>query len=651
MSTADAAARPSFSSTVPWYRHTTAQVVLVTIAVLVVAQIVLDGTHAYPENWYFHLADPVNRLQSWVQRNRSDNFFIAHVLRPIGDFVLWLYDHIASFLVGLPWYWLSLAIGLVILRSGRWVYALTAAGALLYLQIAGLHERGMQTLALMIICVALCVAIGGPLGIWAGLNPRVDRALRPIVDALQSLPTTLYLVLAILPFGIRQTPAAIATIAFGVPPMIRITSLGIREVPKASVEAGQIFGSSRWQLLWKVQVPQSARSFVTAINQTIMLCLSMAVIGGLIGAGGLGGELIQTLKQRSPGKGFIIGLGIFALAFAFDRLSRSLILPKKDNWLSRISPKAWWIGTAVALVLGYYLARWFGWADSPWVFDRGIASPIDDSIDWVQRNYGDSLKSFSDFVVGDVVVPLRDTMGVSLAWPVLIAIVAITGLLLRGWAFAVFCLVGLIGIGGMGMWSWGLTTLAQIIVAVLCGSVIALPIGVFIGRRGRVEAATEPILDAMQTLPSLIYAIPFVMLFRLGFVPAMMATMLFAIPAGIRLAALAVKNVPAETLEAATTFGATNRQRLWGVHLPLARSGLVLAVNQLIMLSISMAIVAGQIGENGLGYKSIEALTKPDVGIGVEAGLSLLVMAIILDRLMEGLAHRLDPTRGVAAAH
>jgi glycine betaine/proline transport system permease protein len=201
------------------------------------------------------------------------------------------------------------------------------------------------------------------------------------------------------------------------------------------------------------------------------------------------------------------------------------------------------------------------------------------------------------------------------------------------------------------MWQPGLTTLAQILVAVVVGTAIALPLGVFIGRRARVKGLFEPALDALQTIPSLVYAIPFVMLFGVGFVPSILATMFYAIPAGIRLAALAAEEVPEETLEAATTFGATNRQRLWGVQLPLALRGLVLAVNQLIMLSISMAIVAGQVGENGLGYQSIAALTKPDVGLGVEAGLALLVMAIILDRLGEGLADRLDPTRSVATPH
>lgn len=632
------------TTTTPWFRRRGIVVSAGVVACLVVANVALSGTSGFPDSKYWGLAAPVNDFKSWVQRNRDTNIVLAHVLRPIGDLVLWLYDSVVAVLDGLPWFWLPLAVFLVIVRRGRWAAAVASAACLLYVEVAGLHRQGMETIALMLICVGVCVAVGVPLGILAGLRPGFERALRPVLDGLQSLPVTIYLVVAVMFFGIRQTPAAIATILFGIPPMIRITAAGIRQVPDASVEAGRIFGSSRWQLLWKVQAPQAVPSFVTAINQTIMLCLSMAVIGGLVGAGGLGGELIQTLKLRSPGRGFIIGLAIFSIAVAFDRVSRSLIETDRAAADGRaIGARAWWGGTVLVLALAHVIGRAVDGGTVPWVFDARLAQPIDDAVIWIRDHWGDALQSFSDVVVSDVVLRIRDLLGTSIAWPVLIAGVAALGWWLRGWAFALFCVVGIYAIGGLGMWTWGLTTLSQILVSVTAGVAIALPVGVAIGRRPRAKALAEPVLDALQTLPSLIYAIPFVMLFGVGYVPAMLATMFYAIPAGIRLSALAIEEVPSETLEAATTFGATDRQRLWGVHLPLAVRGIVLATNQVIMLSISMAIVAGQVGENGLGYKSIEALVKPDVGLGIEAGLALLVMAVVLDRLSEGVAARLDP--------
>ncbi|HUC31893.1 MAG TPA: hypothetical protein VMS14_00745, partial [Ilumatobacteraceae bacterium] len=196
-------AEPAFRASTPWYRRTEVQILGGAFACLVVLNIVLSGTETFPDSWYADVRGHVNDVQSWIQRNRNTNWFIADVLRPIGDFVLWLYDTLVDWLVDLPWYWLPLMLGLIILRSGHWLMAVCGAGSLLYLEVAGLHEVGMQTIALMVICVLVCIAVGGPLGIWAGLNPRVERIMRPVLDAMQTLPVTLYLVVAIMPFGIR----------------------------------------------------------------------------------------------------------------------------------------------------------------------------------------------------------------------------------------------------------------------------------------------------------------------------------------------------------------------------------------------------------------------------------------------------------------
>ncbi len=604
-------------------------------AVLGIAQVLLRGTTIFPESSEWDVAKTVNRLQSWVRRNRNTNWFLHGLMRPIGDFVLNTYESLRDLLLALPWFWLPLMVLLVIIRSGRWITALVVSGGLVYLELAGLHREGMETIALMTFCILACIVIGFPLGIWAGLNPRVEKILRPILDAAQSLPVTFYLVPSLLVFGILQTPAAIATVVFGVPPMIRITALGIRGVPEASVEAGVIFGSSRWQLLWKVQAPQAIRSFVTATNQTIMMCLGMVVLAGLIGAGGLGAELIDTMKLRSPGRSLLVGLAIFAVAMAFDRTTRSLV--DRSRALP-VASRTYWLGSAAVLGAAWLIARLADAKSAPWKFDHGIVSPIDDFVTWIRDHFADQLQWFNDFIVRDIVIRLRDLLGTSVAWPVLIGIVVIVALLLRGWLFAGFCAVGLAGIGFLGMWAPALETLAQIVVAVIIAILVSVPIGIFVGRRPRLEAVLEPALDALQTFPSLIYAIPFVLLFSVGYLPAILATVLYAIPPGVRLTALAIKQVPAETLEASTTFGATPRQRLWGIQVPLAMRGMMLAVNQVIMMSLSMVIIGGLVGGQGLGYQTVAALTKPDTGVGVESGLALLVMAIILDRLSESAA-------------
>ena len=623
----------------PWYLRRKVHIAGFVLVGLVVAQLVLGGG-SFPKNWYMTLGDRMRDARSWIQRNRNTNFLIADVVRPMGDFVQWLYDHLVDLLVELPWFWLPLLFAAAIARSGQWVNALAAAAGLVMVETLGFHKQGLQTMSLMLLCVVFCIVLGAPLGLLVGLSPRAERLMRPVLDALQSLPTTLYLLFGLVLLGIGQAPAAVATVAFGIPPMIRIVAAGIREVPEASVEAGRIFGSSRWQLLWKVQAPQARRSFITATNQTVMMCLSMVVVGALIGAGGLGGELMQTLKIRSPGRGFLMGVAVFSIAFAFDRLSRSFIVERRGA--HRIPNRFYWAGLAAVLVVAYVVGNRVNNGTVPWSIDRSVAQPMDDFVTWIRDEFGDNLEAVSDWVVTNLVLRIRNLLGRSLAWPVLIAAVVALAWALRGVRLAAFCGGGLMLIGLMGMWSHALLTLSQIVCAVVAGSMIALPVGVFIGRRKRLERVAEPILDLMQTLPSLIYAIPFVMLFKGGYLVPILTTMVFAVPAGIRLSALAVREVPPEPMEAAVTFGATKRQALWGVQLPLAMRGLVLAVNQIIMMSISMAIIAGLVGENGLGYKSVEGLTMPDVGVAVEAGLSLLVMAIILDRLMEGLARRFE---------
>jgi len=609
------------------------------IVALVATQVLLRGTSYYPESWERDAASTVNDFQSWVRDNRDTNWLLHGVLRPIGDFVRTCYEELRDVLLNLPWFFLPLLVLLVIMRSGRWVTATVVSLGLAYIEFADLHREGMETIALMAFCIAACIVIGFPLGILAGLNPKVERVLRPTLDAAQSLPITFYLVPCVLFFGIGQVPAAIATVVFGVPPMIRITALGIRQVPEASVEAGRIFGSNRWQLLWKVQAPQAMKSFVTAVNQTIMMCLGMVVIGGLVGSGGLGSEQISTLKLRSPGRSFLVGLAIFAVAMAFDRTTRSLT-DREKVW--RFPARTYWMGASAVLFGGWLIARLADAKRVPWTFDNDIVEPVDDFIKWVRDQFGDQLQWLNDFIVRDVVIRLRELLGISLAWPVLIGAVVLVALLLRGWWFALFTAGGLVLIGLLGMWAPALETLAQVVVAVVIAILISVPLGIFVGRRSRLEGVLEPMLDALQTFPSLVYAIPFVMLFQVGYVPGILATVLYAIPPGVRLTALAIKQVPPETLEASTTFGATPMQRLWGVHVPLAMKGIMLALNQVIMMAMSMVIVAGLFGGQGLGFKAVEALTKPDTGVGVESGLALLVMAIILDRLSQSAADLFD---------
>jgi glycine betaine/proline transport system permease protein len=616
------------------------------VGVLVAAQLVWRSSEGFPSDWDIGLSDPVNDFQSWVAVNRLEHWLFTGILTPIGDAVNGAYDLLVDLLLSMPWLLLPLVAFAVIARTRAWGTATFAAACLLYTELSGLREPAMNTIALSILCVIACVIIGLPLGIWAGLRPNSERILRPLVDVLQSLPTTLYLAPAVLFFGIGQTPAAIATVAFAVGPLIRITSLGIREVPGASVEAGEMLGSTRRQLLWKVQLPQATPSVLTGVNQTIMAALSMAVVGALVGAGGLGAEVFQTLSLRSPGRGMLVGMAIVAIAIAFDRVVRSLV---QDSAWPDVPARTFWGGIAGGTAAAWLIGRVAGVAGIPWTVDANVTEPIDEFVIWVRDTFGDALQWLNDFVVGDIVVPVRDLLGDTLAWPVVIAGTAALCWWAKGWRLALFAVIGMFSVGLLGMWDASIETLAQLLFAVVLSIVVAVPLGVYLGTRPRLETAVGPVLETLQTLPSVIYAIPFTMVFAVGYVPGILATALYAIPAGVRLAALAVRRVDEQAIEAATTFGATGWQRLLGVRMPMAFDGIMLGINQIIMMAMSMILITGLTGSQGLGYQLVSALRKPDVGVGIEAGIAVVVMGILLDRLTAGIGDRFSPLRGTKA--
>ncbi len=172
---------------------------------------------------------------------------------------------------------------------------------------------------------------------------------------------------------------------------------------------------------------------------------------------------------------------------------------------------------------------------------------------------------------------------------------------------------------------------------------IAIPVGIWAGRRPKVEAALGPILDALQTIPSFVYIIPVVILFTVGQVPGLIASVLYAIVPGIRITALGIKEVPSESIEASQTFGATRRQTMYGVRIPLASPTIMAGVNQVIMMVLAMVIIAGLVGGGALGFETVRAVTTNNTGLGLEVALAIVVMAIILDRLTQAWAARLQP--------
>jgi glycine betaine/proline transport system permease protein len=221
-----------------------------------------------------------------------------------------------------PWPAVMAIIVFIAYRRGGLRNGILTLAAMTYLGIFGLWDKGMATLALVVTAVIICVLIGLPVGVLCAKSPRTNAVVGPVLDVMQTLPTFVYLIPAVAFFSIGKPPGLIATVIFALPPIIRLTSLGIVQVPSSVLEAADAFGATGLQRLLKVELPLAAPSIRLGVNQTIMMSLSMIVIAAMIGAGGLGEEVIHSLQYLQTGKGFIAGFAIVLVAMVLDRLVR-----------------------------------------------------------------------------------------------------------------------------------------------------------------------------------------------------------------------------------------------------------------------------------------------------------------------------------------
>ena len=254
----------------------------------------------------------------WLRAHGGAAFdAIARVLQGVIDGILFLLQAPSPLIVIAAFTALAFALRRSVL------FAILIAAGLLFIVNQGYWEETTETLALVLSSAIICMAIGVPLGIAAAHRPRLYAALRPVLDLMQTLPSFVYLIPAIIFFGIGMVPGLIATAIFVVPAPIRLTYLGISSTPQHLVEAGEAFGATRRQLLWKIELPYAAPQIMEGLTQTIMLSLSMVVIAALVGADGLGVPVVRALNSVNIGMGFEAGLVIVLVAIILDRLLRS----------------------------------------------------------------------------------------------------------------------------------------------------------------------------------------------------------------------------------------------------------------------------------------------------------------------------------------
>jgi glycine betaine/proline transport system permease protein len=456
-----------------------------------------------------------------------------------------------------------------------------------------------------------------------------------------------------------------------------------------------------------VQIPLAMPSIMVGVNQTIMMALGIVVIAALIGGGGLGDVVLKSLRRLQVGSALEGGLAIVFMAvlldrlsFAFSRVSHTSV---KQFQGFRLLPAKWqdrrWaqaverpltalfeggeaIQERLALLLGQLVPRFeeginshryaltsllalllltvlclgFGWVDFPSSLRLSLNGPVDRAVHWAQVNLyqiGDSVIGtgpFSDFVSLYLLQPLRVVLIDWMAWPVVMLLTATLAWLVSGWRLALYTIAGVLLIGWLGLWEESMDTLSQVLVAVLLSVLLGVPLGIWSARSDRVEQGLRPILDFLQTIPTFVYLVPVIMLFNLGRVPGIMASVLYALPPTIRLTNLGIRQVDTAAVEAAQAFGSTAWQTLRKVQIPLALPSIMLGINQTIMMVLAMVIIAGLVGAAGLGFEVVDAMQNNQMGASVEAGLAIVVMAIILDRITQAWAMRQAEAANVGTA-
>lgn len=249
----------------------------------------------------------------------------------IGALVEGFSSHIEAVLLAIPSWLVMIAVMALGVWRLNWRFGLFALASLLVIRITGFWDQTAVTLALVFSATLISIVVGVPLGILSARSDRFNALLRPVLDFMQTMPAFVYLIPAAMLFGLGRVPGILATVVFAMPPVVRLTALGIRQVSSEQVEAGQAFGCTSMQLLWKVQLPIALPTLMAGVNQTIMMALSMVIIASMVGAGGLGNEVLSSIQRLDIGLGFESGLSVVLLAIILDRLTESFGARRQES--------------------------------------------------------------------------------------------------------------------------------------------------------------------------------------------------------------------------------------------------------------------------------------------------------------------------------
>ncbi|WXH40576.1 ABC transporter permease subunit [Streptomyces netropsis] len=610
----------------------------VAAAVLVPLADARWGSGSWPGALTVGLDEPLGKVSDWIIDNRDSHWVFLYFFGHISNAIVTSVHAVYVVLLALGWAGVTAAATLLAWRVAGVKVAATTLASLAVCGLLDMWVPTMRTLALMAVAVAASVVLGALLGLAGGLSDRMFRVLRPVLDTMQALPAFAYLLPIVLVFGIGVAPAVLATVVYAAPPMARLTALGLRGTDKGVLEAVASLGATGRQRLLTARLPLARRELLLGVNQTIMMALSMAVIASVIGADGLGDRVYQALSTVDVGSALAAGVPIVLLAIVLDRTTAAA--GERVGTETQGKGGQRWALVAVVTAAVAVLSRAMGALSWPDGWTVAIAAPVNDAKDWMVDHLYSGVPGiggtadWAAHYTGWVLDPLRDGLQ-GLPWWGALLIVAALAWLIGTWRTALTAVLALGAIGVLGRWESSMDTLSQVLAAVAVTLVLGFAIAVGAARSRRTERLLRPVLDVFQTMPQFVYLIPVVALFGVGRAPAAAAAIVYALPAVVRITSQGLRQVNPGAMESARSLGATSGQQLRQVQFPLARPELLLAVNQAVVLVLSVVIIGGLVGGGALGYEVVFGLAQGDLATGLMAGVAIACLGLMLDRVTQ----------------
>ncbi len=529
--------------------------------------------------------------------------------------------------------------------------ALLAAFSTIYIAIFGQWQPSMETLSFVLIAAPVAIILGLALGIWGFKSKFVEVALNPVLNVAQTMPHYSYLVPVIVLFGVGDQAAAIATIIFATPPMVRLTLLGLKNVSPEVAEAGMMSGCNNIQLLFRVLIPAARRDILIGVNQVVMQSLAMTVIASFVGAQGLGSNLMIALNSLKIGTGIEIGVSIVLIAVLLDKMSLAWANKQTDyfsdlTFIQRYKYSLWFLVIVIAGTILAYLGTFFFKDGFNYLYivphNKGLTTaPFwQAAVDWIWDTFFYSLKSFNEFLITMVLVPMKNAF---LGMPVSATFLFMMGVgyILGGMRTALIVGGFLLFIAFSEYWDRALITAYMTSFAVIASAIIGITIGSLCAQNAFASKVILLFCDFLQTFPSFIYLIPVIMLFGITDTSVIIAAVVYASVPATRYTVQGLRNVPEALHDAGSMSGVSRFQRLISIELPLAFPHIMLGINQTVIFALFMVIIGAFIGTTDLGQLILKSISDAQgTGIGITLGLSVAFIGLAVDQIIRTWANK-----------